>query len=75
MNRALRIQKMKDGCGLVLPEEVLHTLGAKAGDTLYVVDTPDGVELVPYDPDIEKVLESTRDYMRRHRNALLELAK
>ena len=31
--------------------------------------------LTPYDPDFETVMESTRDYMRRHLNALRELAR
>jgi len=31
--------------------------------------------LTPYDPDFAEALEAGRDYMRRHRNALPELAR
>ena len=50
-------------------------LGVREGDVLFPVCMPDGVYLTPYDPDFEAVMESTRDYMRRHRNALRELAR
>jgi len=45
------------------------------GDELFAVRTLDGIRLTPYDPDFAQAIESTRDYMRRHRNALHELAK
>ena len=54
---------------------MLDELGVREGDVLFPVCTPDGVYLTPYDPDFEAVMESTRDYMRRHRNALRELAR
>ena len=37
--------------------------------------TPEGIRLTAYDPDFAAAIESTRDYMRRHRNALRELAE
>ncbi|MGH8221013.1 MAG: hypothetical protein ACREUT_20970 [Steroidobacteraceae bacterium] len=37
--------------------------------------TPDGIRLTPFDPDFAKAIESTRHYMRRHRNAMNDLAK
>jgi hypothetical protein len=45
------------------------------GDELFAVRTPDGIRLTPYDPAFAKAIESTRDYMRRHRDAMHELAK
>jgi hypothetical protein len=57
-----------------LPKPVLDALGVRAGEKLFAVRTPDGLRLTAYDPDFATVIESTRDYMRRHRNALRELA-
>jgi hypothetical protein len=54
---------------------MLDELGVREGDVLFPVRMPDGVYLTAYDPDFEAVMESTRDYMRRHRNALRELAR
>jgi putative addiction module antidote len=73
--RALKIRKIGGSYGVVLPKEVLDDLGVAEGDALYPVRTEDGVRLTPYDPDFAAVLDSTRDYMRRHRNALRELAR
>ena len=39
------------------------------------ITSHDGIRLTPYDPDFAKAIESNRDYMKRHRNALHELAK
>ena len=75
MKRPLKVRKIGNSYGLILNKEVLDALGVGEGEALFVVRTPDGVRLTPYDPDFAAVMESNRDYMRRHRNALRELAK
>ncbi len=75
MSKPLKIRKIGTSLGLVLPKELLAELGVGEGDKLYPVRTPDGVTLSPYDPEFAEVLEDNRDYMRRHRNAMRELAK
>ncbi len=75
MKRTLKVRKIGNSYGLILNKEVLDALGVGEGEALFVVRTPDGVRLTPYDPDFAAVMESNRDYMRRHRNALRELAK
>ncbi len=75
MSRPLKIRKIGTSLGVVLPKELLTELGVGEGDTLYPVRTPDGVSLSPYDPEFAEILDDNRDYMRRHRNAMRELAK
>jgi putative addiction module antidote len=75
MAKSLKVRKIGNSYGLILSKEILDELGVQEGDSLFPVRTPDGLYLTPYDPDFEAVLASTRDYMRRHRNALRELAK
>jgi len=75
MANAIRVRKLGNSLGVILTKDVVESLGVAEGDTLYAVKTPDGVRLTPYDPEFVKVIESTRDYMRQHRNALHELAK
>ena len=75
MAKSLTVRKIGNSVGLILPKAVLASLGVRAGDKLLAVRTPDGIRLTPYDPDFALVVESTRDYMRRHRNAMRELAK
>ncbi len=75
MSKPLKIRKIGTSLGIVLPKELLTELGVGEGDMLYPVRTPDGVSLTQYDPDFAEILEDSRDYMRRHRNAMRELAK
>jgi hypothetical protein len=50
-------------------------LQVEEGDTIYVTQTPDGVQLTAYDPEFEQVMQAAEDVTRRYRNALGELAK
>ena len=75
MSKPLKIRKIGTSLGVVLPKDLLTELGVGEGDTLYPVRTPDGVSLTQYDPDFAEILDDSRDYMRRHRNAMRELAK
>ncbi len=71
----LKVRKIGNSYGVVLPKRLIEELGVKEGDRVFWVRTPDGIKLTPYDPDFEAVMESNRGYMRRHRNALRQLAK
>ena len=58
-----------------LPKEVSTHLRVSAGDTLCITETPTGIELSPYDADLEADVTAAREVMRRYRNALRDLAK
>ena len=75
MTKVLKIRKIGGSLGVVLPKELLAELGVGEGDLLYPVRTPEGMRLAAYDPKFVEVLEDSRDFMRRHRNAMRELAK
>ncbi len=75
MTRPLKIRKWGGSLGVTLPRQVLDDLGVAEGDELYAVRTPNGVELTRFDPEFADVMEDAEDYMRRHRNAMRELAK
>ncbi len=71
----LKVRKIGNSYGVVLPKRLIEELGVKEGDRVFWMRTPDGIKLTPYDPDFAAVMEANRDYMRRHRNALRQLAK
>ena len=75
MSAPVKVRKIGNSLGLVLTKDLTDALGVGQGDTLFAVKTPEGVMLTPFDPDFAAVLEQNRAYMRRHRNALKELAK
>ena len=75
MSAPLKLRPIGNSEGVTLPKEMLKRYGISRGDVLYAIDTPTGILLTPYDPDFATVVESNRDYMKRHRNALHELSK
>jgi hypothetical protein len=42
---------------------------------LHVVETPNGIELTPYDPDFAAQVAVAEEVMRSDRNVLKQLAK
>lgn len=71
----IKVTTVGSSTGVVLPKEVLTRLRVGKGDLLYVTETPNGVELTPYDPAFAQEMEAAGKVMRRYRNALRELAK
>jgi hypothetical protein len=51
-----------------------NSLGVEEGDELFAIQTPDGIQLTPYDPEFADAMEDAREFMRTHRNAFRELA-
>ncbi|MFH1558415.1 MAG: AbrB/MazE/SpoVT family DNA-binding domain-containing protein [Pseudomonadota bacterium] len=72
---ALKLSKIGNSVGTVLPKEVLARMKVSQGDTLYLTETPDGYRLTPYEPEFEAQMEAARRIMKKRRNVLRELAK
>ena len=71
----VKVRKIGNSLGAILPIEVAARLRVKEGDSLSVTETPDGIELSPYDPDFEEAMEAFERGSVRYRNALRRLAK
>lgn len=75
MNTSLKITKIGNSAGVILPREVLAHLNADIGETLSVVVTPRGIELAAADADFDAQMAAARAVMTRRKRALRELAK
>jgi putative addiction module antidote len=75
MNTPLKITKVGNSMGVVLPKELLARLRVGQGDTLYASEAPDGVRLTASDPDFEARLDLAEKIMREDRDILRVLAK
>lgn len=73
--RRLKIIAVGDSAGVVLPEEILQRLRVEKGDHLFVLDTPSGIELVPYNPELGEQMEAAEEVMREDRDVLKRLAE
>lgn len=71
----LKIRKIGNSLGAILPNETLASLHLKEGDVVYLIEEKDGVKLTPYDPEFEAAMEAFEEGRRTFRNALHELAK
>lgn len=72
----LKIRKVGNSLGVVLPKEVLSRLKAADGERLFLIATPDGdYRLTPYDPEFERQMRLADEGMVRYRNTLRALAK
>lgn len=71
----LKITTVGNSLGVILPREILERLRVKRGDSLYVIETKNGIELTAYDPDFAKQVETAERVMREDRDALRRLAK
>jgi putative addiction module antidote len=72
---ALKVRKVGNSVGVLLPQEALATLHVDQGDTLFFTEAPDGYRITPYDPAFERQMKVAEMVMKRDRNMLRELAK
>jgi putative addiction module antidote len=75
MNKQLKITRIGNSAGVVLPRDLLAHLDVTIGETLSVSKTPNGIELSVREPDFETQMAAARDVMARRKRALRELAK
>jgi len=71
----LKVVTIGNSVGVTLPKELLERLRVKKGDSLIAVETPNGIELTPYDSEFAQQMEAAEDVMRRRRNMLRKLAE
>jgi putative addiction module antidote len=75
MNAPLKITKIGNSAGVILPKELLARLRAGIGDVLFVSEAPDGVRLSAHDPEFAEQMAIAEEIMREDRNILRALAK
>jgi putative addiction module antidote len=71
---ALKLRKVGNSVGAILPQEILARMHVTDGDTIFLTEAPGGYRLTPYDPDFEQQMTRARRIMKKRRNVLRELA-
>jgi putative addiction module antidote len=71
----LKLRKIGNSVGLVLPKQALAHLKAGEGDTLSLTETQDGLRLTSKNPEFAKTMAVFDKLSRRYHNTLRELAK
>ena len=71
----LKVTTVGNSTGVILPKELLEKLRVGKGDTLFVTDTANGVELSPYDKELAYQMEVVESIMREDCDVLKKLAE
>lgn len=75
MSYTLKLTTVGNSVGLIMPKEMLERLRVGKGDVLYAVETAQGIELTPYNPEFAAQMELAEQVMREQRDVLRQLAK
>ena len=75
MINSLKLTNVGNSVGVVLPKEILTKLRVDKGDTLYVIETSEGIELTAYRPDFAAQMDAAEEIMRENRDVLKKLAQ
>jgi putative addiction module antidote len=75
MTSKLKVTTIGNSTGIILPKEVLEKLRVSKGDSLFAIETSNGIELTPYDPELAEQLKVAEQVMREDRDALRKLAE
>lgn len=75
----LKLRKVGNSVGVVLPKEAMAKLNVQEGDSVCLTDAPDGsLRVTPVTEGREQFarqMEAAEKIIRRYRNALRKLAK
>jgi putative addiction module antidote len=71
----VKLRKIGNSLGVILPKEVLARMHVGEGDDLMLGEGPEGVTLSHYRPEVADQLEVAREIMSKRRNILKALAQ
>lgn len=71
----LKVTAIGNSAGVILPKELLARLRVDKGDELFAVETPDGIRLTAFDPQLAAQMEVAEQVMRNRRDLLRKLSQ
>lgn len=71
----LKLTAVGTSTGVVIPKEMLNRMKVERGDSLHVIETPEGYLITPYDPNVAKQIDAGREFMKEYRDTFKVLAK
>lgn len=75
MNKPLKLIKVGNSTGVILPKEVLARLRLGQGDAVYLSESPTGYSLSAHDEDFATAMAAAEEIMREDREILAVLAR
>ncbi|QXD16794.1 hypothetical protein GQ464_007610 [Rhodocaloribacter litoris] len=75
MPEKTKVRRFGEDLGFIIPASVAEAMRMQEGDAFELSVTPEGILLIPCDPDVAGMMEDARAFMHSHRNAFRELAR
>ena len=76
MNKPLKLIRIGNSTGIILPKDVLARMQLEQGDEIFLTEGPDGrINLDPYDAEFSRRMAMAEQIMREDRDILRVLAK
>ncbi|WP_300395516.1 AbrB/MazE/SpoVT family DNA-binding domain-containing protein [Henriciella sp.] len=76
VSASMKVRKIGNSLGVILPRDILNALGVEEGDTVDVVQTHDGrIELAVVDHEADDLMSMAEEIMAENRAVLRALAK
>lgn len=73
---ALKLTQIGNSVGVVLPREVLKSLGVEKGGTVYLTEAAGGaMQISAYDPEVARQIALGEETMDEYRDTFRALAK
>lgn len=72
---SVKVVAVGNSTGVILPKEIVQRLRVEKGDTLYVLETPTGIELTPYDREFAAQMDVAESVMHEDRDVLKKLGE
>jgi putative addiction module antidote len=75
MATTTKVIAIGNSAGIILPKETLARLKVRKGDSLFVQETPTGLQISPYDAEFGTKIKIADRVIRRYRDAFKKLAE
>lgn len=75
MNKPLKLIKIGNSTGVILPKEVLARLRVGQGDEVFLSEAPGGYALSAHNADFADAMAAAEEIMREDRDILAVLAR
>jgi putative addiction module antidote len=75
MSITVKLRKIGNSLGVILPKEIADQMRVAEGDTLHVIADGDGARLTPFDPEFDAAMQAFGRTRKKFRQALRALAK
>jgi putative addiction module antidote len=71
---ALKLTQIGDSVGVILPKKILKRLGVGVGESLLLVETPEGWKITPGDASLNEQIAAGQDLIREYADTFRQLA-